>query len=119
MLTFEIPKHSLDSLLPEKDFPELVAKMFIGRLYNSVTFDKDTARIEGKTYKIITNIVRKHPSKEPKIKVVPQSITCLISSNYSEAYMLGKYEGKGSWAYVHEFKPFGFWNLVDVKRRGV
>jgi hypothetical protein len=119
MLTFEIPKHSLDSLLPEKDFPELVAKMFIGRLVRSASFDGSAVKIDGKTYKLIASVVKKHPSKEPKIKVVQDCIVCLISSNYSEAYMLGKYEGKGSWAYAHEFRPFGFWNLVDVKRRGL
>lgn len=119
MLTFEISKHTQESLLPAKDFPILAAKMFISKLVPLATFNGDTVSFGDKTYKIVASTTPKHPNGYTSIRVKGDSIACLVSSNFSELYMLGKVETNKEQVHISDFKPFGFWNMVPVKRRGL
>ena len=119
MLTFEIPKTTQESFATSKDFPTIAAKLFIQKLVPFVTFEDDTAKVGDKTYKIVASTTPKHPNGYTSIRVKGDSIACLVSSNFSEAYMLGKVETTKEQVHISDFKPFGFWNMVTVKRRGI
>jgi hypothetical protein len=119
MLTFEIPKTTQESFATSKDFPMIAAKMFIQKLVPFVTFEGEKAKVGDKLYTIVSSVAPKHPNGYTHVKVKDDSIVCFVSSNYSELYMLGKIESPKDHAHISDFKPFGFWNMVTVKRRGL